>query len=99
MRVLIACERSGIVRRAFASRGHTVISVDLMPADDGAQWMEPRSAQIGSHFTGDIQEFLPLWKSTRHTMAMESQAVGGFDLAIAHPVCTRLTNAGVRWLH
>lgn len=23
----------------------------------------------------------------------------GWDLMIAHPVCTRLTNAGVRWLH
>jgi hypothetical protein len=34
MRVLVACEFSGIVRRAFASRGHDAWSCDLLPADD-----------------------------------------------------------------
>ena len=34
MRVLVACEFSGIVRRAFAGRGHDVTSCDLLPADD-----------------------------------------------------------------
>jgi hypothetical protein len=31
---LVACEFSGIVRRAFASRGHDAWSCDLLPADD-----------------------------------------------------------------
>ncbi len=97
-RVLIACERSGVVRRAFAALGHKAISVDLAPADDGAVWM-PKDPTIGQHWTGDIAEFLVMWKRTRHTMALEGQDIGGFDLAIAHPVCTKLTNAGVRWLH
>lgn len=35
MRILIACEFSGIVRRAFAARGHNVWSCDLLPAEDG----------------------------------------------------------------
>jgi hypothetical protein len=35
MRVLVACESSGVVRRAFASRGHDAWSCDLLPADDG----------------------------------------------------------------
>lgn len=34
MRVLVACEFSGIVRRAFAARGHDAWSCDLLPADD-----------------------------------------------------------------
>lgn len=97
-RILIACECSGIVRRAFAARGHDVISVDLQPADDGATWMMDPLAGIGRHFTGDIREFLELWRKTRHTMALEGQGIPGFDLAIAHPVCKRLTNSGVRWL-
>jgi hypothetical protein len=33
-RVLIACERSGVVRRAFRQRGHDAWSCDLEPADD-----------------------------------------------------------------
>lgn len=36
MRVLIACETSGIARRAFAARGHDVWSCDLEPAEDGS---------------------------------------------------------------
>lgn len=35
MRVLVACERSGVVRRAFRLRGHDAWSCDLEPADDG----------------------------------------------------------------
>lgn len=36
MRVLIACERSGVFRRAFRERGHDAWSCDLVPADDGS---------------------------------------------------------------
>lgn len=35
-RVLIACERSGVLRRAFNARGHDAWSCDLAPADDGS---------------------------------------------------------------
>lgn len=37
MKILVACERSGIVRRAFADAGHDVTSVDFAPADDGSK--------------------------------------------------------------
>ena len=36
MRVLVACEYSGVVRRAFRERGHDAWSCDLLPADDGS---------------------------------------------------------------
>lgn len=36
MRILIACETSGIARRAFAALGHDVWSCDLDPAEDGS---------------------------------------------------------------
>lgn len=36
MRVLIACEFSGTVRRAFRSLGHDAYSCDLLPAEDGS---------------------------------------------------------------
>lgn len=36
MRVLVVCERSGVVRRAFGDRGHDAWSNDLVSADDGS---------------------------------------------------------------
>lgn len=35
MRVLVACEFSGVVRRAFRAMGHDAWSCDLLPAEDG----------------------------------------------------------------
>jgi hypothetical protein len=35
-RVLVACERSGVVRSAFRRLGHDAWSNDLVPADDGS---------------------------------------------------------------
>lgn len=48
MRVLIGCEFSGVVRRAFAARGHDAWSCDLLPAKDGSN----------RHLVGDVREFL-----------------------------------------
>jgi hypothetical protein len=36
VRVLVACERSGVVRSAFRALGHDAWSNDLVPADDGS---------------------------------------------------------------
>ena len=47
MRVLIACERSGIVRDAFLARGHDAMSCDLEPSD-----------RPGPHHTGDVWPLL-----------------------------------------
>lgn len=39
MRVLVACEFSGIVREAFAARGHDAWSCDLLPSESkGQHW-------------------------------------------------------------
>ena len=38
MRILVACEFSGVVREAFRKRGHTAYSCDLLPADDNQEW-------------------------------------------------------------
>ena len=36
MRVLVACEFSGVVRRAFRARGHDAWSCDLLPSEDNS---------------------------------------------------------------
>lgn len=38
MKVLVACEYSGVVRRAFAAQGHEAWSCDLLPADDSSPY-------------------------------------------------------------
>lgn len=72
MRVLVACEFSGIVRDAFLAVGHDAWSCDLR-----------ESETPGNHYQGDVRDMLD----------------DGWDMMIAHPPCTYLTNAGVRWLH
>lgn len=38
MRVLVACEYSGVVREAFRARGHNAWSCDILPAEDGSEY-------------------------------------------------------------
>jgi hypothetical protein len=47
-RVLVACEFSGIVRRAFATRGFDAWSCDLLPSDD----------RSNKHIVGDVRDIL-----------------------------------------
>ena len=48
MRVLVACEFSGVVRRAFAARGHDAWSCDFLPAED----------RSNKHIVGDARDIL-----------------------------------------
>lgn len=56
MRILVACEYSGRVRRAFAAKGHEVVSCDLLPCDD-ADDMDDKSVS-GVHYQGDVFDLL-----------------------------------------
>ena len=47
MKVLVACEYSGIVRDAFAAKGHDAWSCDILPTESP-----------GNHFQGDVLEHL-----------------------------------------
>lgn len=53
MRVLIACEFSGVVRRAFRALGHDAWSCDLLPAEDGSEFHIQDDAIIVAH-RGDL---------------------------------------------
>lgn len=48
LRVLIGCETSGVMRRAFDALGHDAWSCDLLPAEDGSN----------RHIVCDIRELL-----------------------------------------
>src|SRR5512146_3125359 len=47
LRVLVACEFSGVVRDAFRKRGHDAWSCDLLPTDSP-----------GNHIQGDVSNVL-----------------------------------------
>ena len=72
MKVLIACEYSGIVREAFKKKGHDAVSCDVIPTET-----------VGNHIQDDVLKHL------------DKQ----WDLMIAHPPCTYLSNAGARFLY
>jgi hypothetical protein len=48
MKVLVACETSGIVRRAFLAQGHDAWSIDILPSEDGSN----------RHMVGDARDIL-----------------------------------------
>ena len=47
MKVLVACEFSGVVRDAFIEKGHDATSCDLLPAE-----------RPGPHYQGDVFDIL-----------------------------------------
>lgn len=49
MRVIIACEFSGVVRNAFLAAGHHAMSCDLLSSEDG---------NVHQHIVGDVRRWL-----------------------------------------
>ena len=74
MRVLVACEESQAVCKAFRALGHEAYSCDIEPCSGGhPEW----------HLQQDVTQLLKI----------------KWDLIIAHPPCTYLSNAGARHLY
>ena len=86
MRVLIACEESQEVCKAFRARGHEAYSCDVQ---------EPSGGHHEWHILGDALEALNGGKIV--TMDGIEHNVGKWDMMIAHPPCTYLTLAGNKW--
>lgn len=86
MKVLIACEESQTVCKAFRSRGHEAYSCDIQ---------EPSGGHPEWHILGDAVEALK--GESVKTMDGVSHDVGRWDLAICHPPCTDLAVSGARW--
>lgn len=90
MKVLIACEESQEVCKAFREKGHEAYSCDIQECSGGhPEW----------HIQGDV---LPLLNGNCEfaTMDDEKHTIDGkWDLLIAHPPCTYLTVTGNRWFN
>ena len=88
MKVLIACEESQAVCKAFRANGHEAFSCDIIECSGGyPEW----------HI---MQDVLPLLNGDCEFTTLDGtqhEISGKWDLIIAHPPCTYLTNAGARW--
>ena len=88
MKVLVACEESQEVCKAFRAKGHEAYSCDLQECSGGhPEW----------HYTGDV---LPLLNGnvTFLTDGGGTAVIDGkWDLMIAHPPCTYLCVTGNKW--
>lgn len=89
MNVLIACEESQEVCKAFRARGHRAFSCDIQECSGGhPEW----------HIQGDC---LPLLNGnvTFLTQGGVQETIDSkWDLIIAHPPCTKTSNAGAKHL-
>ena len=98
MKVLIACEESQTVCKAFRAKGHEAYSCDIQECSGGhPEW----------HIQGDVLPLLNPDVVTRSDCqyygfyfktqdGIGHKLKGKWDLIIAHPPCTYLTNAGTR---
>ena len=85
MNILVACEESQAVCKAFREKGHNAFSCDIMECSGGhPEW----------HI---VQDVLPLLNGGCEFQTMDGQThaiTGKWDMIIAFPPCTYLSNAG-----
>ena len=87
MYVLVACEESQEVCKAFRALGHTAYSCDIQECSGGhPEW----------HIQDDC--FNPIQRGSFETQdGVYHMVFGYWDLIIAHPPCTHLAVSGARW--
>jgi len=90
LKVLVACEESQEVCKAFRELGHEAYSCDIQECSGGhPEW----------HIQGDC---LPIVNGRCEFATMDGKKHtidGKWDLLIAHPPCTYLTVTGNRWFN
>lgn len=90
MKILVACEESQAVTVEFRKLGHEAYSCDILGCSGGHQeW----------HIKQDV---IPLINGNCEFKTMDGRqhyVNGKWDILIAHPPCTYVSNAGARWLY
>jgi hypothetical protein len=106
LRMLAACECSGLVRDAFAARGWEAWSADLLPSETPAnRWLSSRPVPYGDapgyHYQGDCRDLFdahhPVNFERTQTWHQAYATWALWDLVIAFPPCTHLSLAGAVW--
>ena len=90
MRVLVACEESQTVCKAFRALGHEAYSCDIQDCSGGhPEW----------HVMGDCLSLLDGDCSFTTKDGSRHEIDGEWDLLICHPPCTYMSKAGARWMY
>ena len=90
MKVLVACEESQRVCIEFRKLGHEAYSCDIQECSGGhPEW----------HINGDVLNILNGNCNFITSDNLKHYIDGKWDLIIAHPPCTYLSNAGARFLY
>lgn len=101
MKVLVACEESQVMCKAFRDKGHEAYSCDIIECSGGhPEW----------HIKGDVLEILnPMIEYAQNNVyeiisfktmdGKRHNLFGKWDMIIAHPPCTYLTVTGNRWFN
>jgi hypothetical protein len=89
LNILVACEESQAVCKAFRKLGHIAFSCDLLECSGGhPEW----------HFNHDIATVLD-----KTNLILQDGSVahldGDWDLMIGHPPCTYLAVSGAKWYY
>lgn len=85
MKILVACEESQAVCKAFRDRGHEAYSCDIIECSGGhPEW----------HIKQDVLPLINGRCEFRTVDGKDHIIEGKWDLIIAHPPCTYLTGAG-----
>ena len=82
MNILVACEESQTVCKAFREKGHNAFSADIQePSGEHPEW----------HILGDV---LPIINGEGRVKTMDGRVhdIPKWDMLIAHPPCTYLSN-------
>lgn len=90
MKVLVACEESQAVTKEFRRLGHEAYSCDIQECSGGhPEW----------HIVGDALQRISPECAGFITMDGVHHTLAKWDLLIAHPPCTYLSNAGAARLY
>ena len=102
MNVLVACEESQAVCKAFREKGHNTFSCDIQPCSGGhPEWhIQTDVLTILNPTTHYEQGYDEYWDGICfYTENAFHRIKGKWDLIIAHPPCTYMSKAGARWMY
>lgn len=86
LKILVACEESQAVTKELRRLGHEAYSCDIEPCSGGhPEW----------HIQGDVLPILGGWTCIKTADDTHHEIHGRWDMIIAFPPCTHLSNAGV----
>ena len=89
MNILVACEESQAVCKAFREKGHCAFSCDLFLCSGGhPEW----------HYQGDMFDIIANRGGTLQNRK-KYFLDGDWDIMIAHPPCTYLSVSGAKWYY